>query len=122
MPTPSRKGPEMKLPTASAYREDRMILKALGLEVFKDVPHGQEHYLGTIHRESNMAIIDVDIYVTGMPAQFYRFDVTLVSKESNLKTSKFSVSTGSGNFRAFWKILDPLLEQMSQGMMTITPE
>jgi len=76
-------------------------------------------YLGTIHKQGDETVLEVDVFVTGYPAQFYRFDATVVSKESDLKISKVSFSTGSGSFSHFWMVMEPMLKMMADGMMTV---
>lgn len=90
------------------YEDDVRILKDLGLKTFC-APIGTEVYLGK-HKDPTGT---VKVWVTGLPAQFFRFEIFCAE---NKKTTK--VSTGSGCFSDYW----PMVEKIMNGMFVIKEE
>lgn len=75
--------------------------------------------MGTVHMQGDQAVVEVDVYVTALPAQFFRFDAAVVPKDSSIKPPKVTFGTGSGSFSRYWSVMEPMLKLMADYMMTI---
>jgi hypothetical protein len=92
-----------------AYPEDAALLRRLGLEPFSKLPHGREHLVGEVVVGDHGR---VKIFVTCMPAQFWRFVIEAVDGERY----RWEVRTGSGTLTRYW----PAVEQMAEGMFVVS--
>jgi len=94
----------------SAYPEDCTLLRRLRIEPFVNVPHGFEHRVGE-------AVVGdtgrVQIFVTCMPAQFWRFVVETADGDARYR---WEVRTGSGTLCRYWQAV----EQMAEGMFVVS--
>lgn len=87
------------------YTEDEKLFNQLKLQPF--CFHDQnEHLVGRILSKDG----DAEIYVTGMPAQFWRFII-----HSNETGEITELSTGSGALVDYW----PFVEKIMQGMIVV---
>ena len=89
---------------STPYSVDLPLLRRLKLDTY-DVPVQTEHFIGEVELPPGST---VSIWVTGYPAQFYRFEV--FSAETGMIT-KFS--TGSGSLTEYW----PTAEGIADGMI-----
>lgn len=98
---------------------DERLIKALGLTVFRDVPHGRHLSLGIVkYAGDDMENeVEVEVEVTGMPAQFWNFAINVSRDGKEIK--KYWISTGSGNFADYWNKLNPIFEAEAEGMISI---
>lgn len=90
----------------ATYHRDFPLLRELGLEPF----HGktwEEIYVGKVTVDDSL----VFIWVTGAPAQFWRFEIV---DFGNYQTH--TVTTGSGALTDHW----PHVERIAQGMLGVT--
>ena len=85
------------------YEWDLPLFEKLNIKPFK-APHSKEIFVGEVVYN----IDKIKIWVTCMPAQFWRFEIY---SDETKKTTKFS--TGSGNLGDYWDIA----EKISQGML-----
>lgn len=92
---------------AETYPWDRELIDSLGLRrlYIKRDKRGfgekNEKYLGTLKEGS----IKIRVYVTALPAQFYRFVIKNGSHS-------YEIETGSGHFGKHYPILKEILEGM----------
>jgi hypothetical protein len=94
----------MKDEIIKPYSVDIPLLKKLGLTIFS-CNYGLETFLGTVKNDT----YSIDVWVTCMPAMFFRFHV------KNHENTEFELGTGSGNFTQYWTIA----ESFGQGMIDI---
>ncbi len=94
----------MKDEIITPYSVDLPLLKKLGLTIFS-CGYGVETFLGTVKTDT----YNIDVWVTCMPAMFFRFHV------KNHENTEFDIGTGSGNFTQYWTIA----ESFGQGMIEI---
>lgn len=66
-------------------------------------PHGKEVLIAKVRTEEG---IDIDVFCTALPAQFWRFCITD-------KKGTYSLTTGSGN----WESYQLLFELLKDGMI-----
>ncbi|QCR22857.1 hypothetical protein [Pontibacter sp. SGAir0037] len=74
------------------YKEDLPLLLGLGLREFV-CETGVETDLGSVETKDYL----IKVYVTCMPAQFWKFDI--ICKEGSRRTI---LETGSGTFTQYW--------------------
>jgi hypothetical protein len=94
----------MKDEVITPYSHDIPLLKKLGLEIFS-CTYGVETFLGTVNTDT----YNIDVWVTCMPAMFFRFHI------KNHENTEFELGAGSGNFTQYWTIA----ESFGQGMIDI---
>lgn len=90
----------------STYSRDLPLLNELGLKPFRGKTW-EEVYVGKVTVDNAL----VFIWVTGAPAQFWRFEIV---DFGNYETH--TVTTGSGLLRDHW----PHVERIAQGMLGVT--
>jgi hypothetical protein len=92
------------------YPNDLPLFKKLKLKPFnfetKGLGKQEEYYVGRVENEDD----SVQIYMTGLPAQFWRF--VIHCNETNTDTE---FSTGNGVLSDFWGFADAIM----QGMVVI---
>lgn len=92
---------------AETYPWDRELIDSLGLKRFcikrdkRGFGKQAERYLGTLKEGG----ISIRVYVTALPAQFYRFEV-----KDNKR--KYEIETGSGQFNKYYPMLKEILDGM----------
>jgi hypothetical protein len=94
--------------TASTYTSDRALFRRLGLTPFKDVPSQTTLELGRVSVGDDGSY--VDITVTCMPAQFWRFTIYRASSKDTL-----TLNTGSGGLNEYW----PTAKLFAEGMLSV---
>ena len=87
------------------HKEDLPLFKELGLEPF-DLPVWKNHLVGEVETND----YKIKVWVECAPAQFWKFEI--YNKGAEKVTYK--LSTGSGNFREYWKVA----EMFAQGLLT----
>ena len=90
----------MLLDQVKTYSWDLPLFTALGLEPF-DIPCQEKYHCGRVIL--NNAI--VNIWVEGLPAQFWEFKI-----EGELRN--YHVTTGSGSLKDFWGVIVMLAQDM----------
>lgn len=91
--------------TARTYSCDLGLFKELGFSQFQ-TDYQKELFVGEHKIDCKSKI---KAYVTCMPAQFWRFEITTVQNQ------KFEVKTGSGSLSDYW----PSILQIAEGMLVI---
>ena len=76
------------------YQSDLPLLLALGLREFI-LENNVETFIGKVDTKD----YTIDVYVTCMPAQFWKFDI--LCKENGKRTV---LETGSGYFSQYWDV------------------
>lgn len=89
---------------SSTNPKDIKLFRKLGLKVFKDYEGREELFLGTVKCGYGY----VKVFVTCMPAQFFRFEVVL---SIDVRRS-YNITTGSGNLCTYWPSIELMLEDM----------
>jgi hypothetical protein len=89
---------------------DLGLLRELGLQAYSGST-GQEFFLGEVAVDNDGSC--VRIWVTGYPAQFWRFWIYCADTQ---KVSR--VETGSGILRDYW----PMAKAIAQGMLVVRGE
>ena len=90
----------------TVYDSELQLYHELKLKVPNKLEHGVETYLGQVNSEYG----HVKIWVTALPARFYRFEIH--SSEGN---KNYRCSTGSGSLTEYW----PIAKQIMYGMFVI---
>lgn len=85
-----------------AYHKDLTLLMELGLKPW-EAKHGEEKYIGQVNGRDYL----VKIWVTCLPAQFYRFVIE--------RGHTYEVTTGSGVLSNYW----PSIKLIAEGMLAI---
>lgn len=83
------------LSNAKTYIHDLDLFKELGFENFS-VNHQNEIPIGT-HKLEHYEKAEIKVFVTCMPAQFWRFEIITDEDKS------FNIKTGSGTLSDYWK-------------------
>lgn len=104
---------------SQTYDSDRGLFTELGLNMFVADEHRGRIHLGTV--ETDWASVEVE--VTCMPAQFWRFTITPKVEEpvydrrlpSDVQAGV--LETGSGALVDYW----PVVEKWVSGMLVFTP-
>jgi hypothetical protein len=87
--------------------KDKALLKKLGLKClsYEEFQGSEMHYIGTLKFDE----MRVEVWVARCTAQFWEF-----------RTSKgITFGTGSGSFREYWSILEPLFKNMANEMIVV---
>ena len=87
------------------YDRDLSLLRELGLKPFKG-KIWDEIFVGKVETENAL----IFIWVTGAPAQFFRFSIVDFGNYNTV-----NISTGSGTLGDYW----PHVEKMAEGMFTV---
>lgn len=92
--------------TTKPYEEDLILLKSLNLKPFS-AKHAEETLVGTYTNEEDD--YSIDIYVTCLPAQFFRCMI----KSNDLGSCR--IETGSGTLTSYW----PSIKLIAEGMISV---
>lgn len=88
------------------YGKDISLLRELGLEEFEGELK-EDIFVGEVKMEYRGRI---KIWVVGMPAQFWQFEIV-----DPVDRSTYKVSTGEGSLKDFW----PSVKMMSENMLMV---
>lgn len=91
---------------ATTYSWDQPLFKELGLEPF-EVYDQKEHYIGEVKGDDGSL---AKIWVTCLPAQFWRFEVHVPKYPQGKNVTHFT--TGSGSFSDYWHIARVIMDGM----------
>ncbi len=90
--------------TYETYSCDKPLLAELGLQAFKGKVW-EEVFVGEVKTDNDGSY--VKIWVTGAPAQFYRFETYCADNGK-----RYTATTGSGNLKTFWPMVKAMAEDM----------
>ena len=109
------------------YNEDVILLKSLGLPVWSSKLF-EEVFLGEVcpykDFEEEGEITLIKIFVTGCPAQFFRFEIIRKADSKDATGMEYiQVNTGSGTLSQYWPMVLAVAGNMfSVGVATKLPE
>jgi len=100
-----------RLETFETDKEDIIILNNLKFKTYK----------GKCYETINIGIVklegvEINCFVTGCPAQFFKFEVNVNNDENK---NKYIFETGSGSFKQYWSILYPIFKNLGKNMIDI---
>lgn len=97
--------------------EDIQLLRDLNLPAWK-AQAMEETYLGDVTQISSRGDDQsrIEVFVTPMPTQFYRFEIYRRSEESN-EMETLTVKTGSGTLTQYW----PMVQAIARHMLVVSP-
>lgn len=92
----------MDFDTVTTYQNDLALFKKLGLKPFS-TKCKETYFVGKLKNDYG----NVDIKVTGLPAQFWEFDIWCATNQKHTK-----LSTGSGSLSEYWPTVELILKDM----------
>lgn len=92
--------------TIKPYQDDLPLLKKLLLPIWSGKAR-QEIFVGEVRpyeeEENKNEITSIKIYVTGCPAQFFRFEIIRKADDEHYTgMERIEVNTGSGSLNEYW--------------------
>jgi hypothetical protein len=102
------------LESVSPFRgSDASLAKSLGLRPLP-LSMCSDFHLGTVRpfkSPERATITTIDVYVTAMPAQFWRFDIVRLCEDGDYR-EELRLSTGSGRLSQYWPVALLFAEHM----------